>query len=191
MARLPDPTDHLDDEAQALVAHINSVRSHAEGTQKTSNVYGRMLNNVGVAEKVSALGEHLRFHGTLPDDVRELVILRTARRLGFRYEWSHHQRAAHLAGIDPTVLEALGADHTPGTEDFPSLRGDQVAAIAAVDAVVSRRSIPEGVQDRIVGAHGTAGAVEVVALCGLYTLMGYMTTAFDIDLEPGFPAPPF
>ena len=28
------------------------------------------------------------------------------------------------------------------------------------------------------------------ALCGLYALMGYMTTAFAIDLEPGLPGLP-
>ena len=33
--------------------------------------------------------------------------------------------------------------------------------------------------------------VEVVALCGLYSIMGYMTTAFDIRIEEGLPKPPF
>jgi hypothetical protein len=32
--------------------------------------------------------------------------------------------------------------------------------------------------------------IELVALCGLYALMGYMTTAFAIDVEPGLPGSP-
>ena len=39
-----------------------------------------MFNNPGVATKVGALGEQLRFHGVLPDDVRELAVLRFAAR---------------------------------------------------------------------------------------------------------------
>jgi 4-carboxymuconolactone decarboxylase len=47
------------------------------------------------------------------------------------------------------------------------------------------------VQQRFVEAHGDAGIVELVALCGLYTIMGNMVTAFDIEVEDGLPTPPF
>ena len=65
------------------------------------------------------------------------------------------------------------------------------AVLEAVDAVVAMRSIPADVQQRIVDAHGVAGVVEVVALCGLYAIMGYMVSAFDIPIEEGLPAAPF
>ncbi len=57
--------------------------------------------------------------------------------------------------------------------------------------MVAKRSIPPEVQRRFVDAHGNAGMVELVVLCGLYALMGYMTTAFDIEIEKGLPVPPF
>lgn len=63
--------------------------------------------------------------------------------------------------------------------------------LEAVDAVVAKRSIPADVQARVVKAHGNAGAVEIVGLCGLYTIMGDMVRAFDIPLEPGLPKAPF
>ena len=46
-------------------------------------------------------------------------------------------------------------------------------------------------QQRFVKVHGNAGIVELVALCGLYAIMGNMATAFDIELEEGLPNPPF
>jgi alkylhydroperoxidase family enzyme len=145
-----------------------------------------MFNNPGVATKVGALGEQLRFHGVLPDEVRELVILRYSARQGFGYEWSHHQRPAQLAGISQAVIDGLTAGHVPAT-----LPDGSRAVLEAVDAVVATRSIPADVQRRIVDAHGTAGVVEVVALCGLYAIMGYMVSAFDIALEQGLPEAPF
>ena len=72
-----------------------------------------------------------------------------------------------------------------------SLGAPRRAVLAAVDAVVDHGSIPASVQEQVVEAYGTAGVVEVVALCGLYALMGYMVTAFDIPLEQGFPPAPF
>jgi len=186
MATLPDPTDTLKGADRKLFDHMASVRSHAEGRPQLGEVYVRMFHNAKVATKVGALGEHLRFHGVLPDAARELVVLRFAARQGFGYEWSHHQRPAKLAGITQDVIDALTAGKLPDT-----LPNSSRAVLEAVDAVVAKRSIPADVQERIVEAYGTAGVVEVVAVCGLYGIMGYMVTAFDIGIEDGLPQPPF
>jgi 4-carboxymuconolactone decarboxylase len=186
MASLPDPTDTLKGPDRDLFDRMASVRSHADGRAQLGEVYVRMFNNPEVATKVGALGEHLRFHGALPDAVRELAILRYSTRQGFGYEWSHHQRPAKLAGISQDVIDALTAGQMPD-----ALPDSSKAVLEAVDAVVAKRSIPADVQKRIVDAHGTAGAVEVVVVCGLYGIMGYMVTAFDIGIEDGLPKPPF
>jgi len=186
MATLPDPTATLSGEDRAIYDRMAKARAHAEGRAQLGDVYVRMFNNAGVAEKVGALGEHLRFHGVLPDAVREAIILRFSMRQGFGYEWSHHQRAAKLAGLDQETIDALTRGDLPA-----SLPDATRAALQAVDAVVAKQSIPDDVQQRIEAAHGTAGVVEVVALCGLYGIMGYMVTAFDIETEPGLPPAPF
>ncbi|QUR66084.1 carboxymuconolactone decarboxylase family protein [Mycobacterium spongiae] len=185
MAALPDPTDQLTGDDRAIFDRMASVRAHAEGRPQLGEVYVRMFNNPAVAGKVGALGEHLRFHGTLPDDVRELVILRYATRLGSGYEWSHHQRPAALAGISADTIAELTAGEIPA-----ALPDASRAVLAAVDAVTANRSIPQETQDRIVAAHGLAGVVELVVLCGLYATMSYMVFAFDIPIEDGLPTPP-
>lgn len=185
MSKLPDPSETLDAADRAIFDHVAVARAHADGRVRQAEVYLRMFNNPGVAAKVSAFGEHLRFHGTLPDAVRELVILRYSVRQGAEYEWSHHQRPAKLAGIGQEVIDQLTAGEIPA-----SLPDASRAAVQAVDAVVAMRPIPEDVQQRIVAAHGTAGVVEIVALCGLYALMSYMVVAFDIEVEEGLPRLP-
>lgn len=185
MASLPDPTETLSMAERAVFDHVVAARAHSDGHARQSEVYLRMFNNPGVAAKVSALGEHLRFHGTLPNAVRELAIIRYAVRLGAGYEWSHHQRPAMLAGVSRDVIDAVTAGAVPDV-----LPDASRAVIEAVDAVFAKRSIPEDVQQRIIAAHGTAGVVEVVALCGLYALISYMVFAFDIELEADMPKPP-
>jgi 4-carboxymuconolactone decarboxylase len=186
MAALPDPTAALKGTDRDLLDHMASARAHAEGRAQLGDVYMCMFNNPEVAEKVGALGEHLRFRGVLPDAVRELVILRYAARKQYGYEWSHHQRPARLAGLDQDTIDALTAGCIPD-----ALPDASRAALEAVDAVVTKRSIPAEVQQRFVEAHGNAGIVELVALCGLYAIMGNMVTAFDIEIEEGLPKPPF
>ena len=122
----------------------------------------------------------------LPDAVRELVIVRYSARRRLGYEWAHHQHPAHLAGLDDATLAAITAG-----EDPANLPDASRAVLEAVDAVVDRRPVPDAVQQRIVAVHGNDGMVEVVALCGLYALMGDVVTAFEIPIEAGLPTPPF
>ncbi len=186
MAALPDPTATLKGADREMFYHMASARAHADGRPQLGDVYVRMFNNPGVAAKVGALGEHLRFHGVLPDAVRELVILRFSARPGYGYEWSHHQRPAKLAGVSQDAIDAVTAGDVPDT-----LPDATQAALEAVDAVLAKRSIPADVQRRIVDVYGNAGVVELVVLCGLYAIMGDMVIAFDIEIEKGFPLPPF
>ncbi len=182
---LPDPTDGLGGEERAEYDRMAVVRSHAEGAARLGQVYALMFNDPSTAVRVGALGEHLRFGGVLPDDVRELCILRFAARKGYGYEWAHHLRPADLAGIDAATIDALAAGDVPD-----GLRPDRSAALRAVDAVVEDRRLDDGLYDELVAAFGTRGAVELVVLCGLYGVMGSMVTAFGIPVEDDLPTPP-
>ncbi|MEN3583990.1 carboxymuconolactone decarboxylase family protein [Streptomyces sp. ZYX-F-203] len=139
-----------------------------------------------VARAVGGLGELLRFGGVLPDDLRETAILRLSARRRSDYEWAHHVRPARQAGLSPAQIEALADAGVP-----PGLGPRRRRVVEAVDHVVEDREIPEDLQSALIEDIGVAGVVEVVALCGVYALMGYMTTAFAVAVEPGLPTPPW
>lgn len=185
MAKLPDPRPGADASVLAQIQRMATVRSHADGRPELGMVYVAMFNNPGVAGCVGALGEHLRFAGVLPDGVREPVILRYAARRGLEYEWAHHVRPAQLAGLSPEIIAGLARPTLP-----TGLDPVQRAAVEAVDHVVADEELPAALQRSLTDAVGVAGVVELVALCGLYALMGYMTTAFAIEPEPGLPGLP-
>jgi 4-carboxymuconolactone decarboxylase len=181
VAELPDPTAVLSPEDRAEFDRMGAVR----GEGHLGQVYVRMWNNPQIARLVGQLGEHLRYHGTLPGEVRELAILRFARSTNSVYEWAHHQAPARAAGLTADTIGAIAASHTPET-----LSNAQRAALRAVDAVLAGTSIPREAQDTLVDAFGTAGVVELVALVGLYRLISGVVTSFDIGVESGL-APTF
>ena len=78
MARLLDSTDALSAPDREALDRMAAARADADGRAALGDVYVRMFNNPAVARAVGALGKHLRFTGALPDDARELVILRYA-----------------------------------------------------------------------------------------------------------------
>ncbi|MFI6575691.1 carboxymuconolactone decarboxylase family protein [Nocardiopsis sp. NPDC050513] len=186
MARLPDPGQHATPEVRSEMERMAAVRSHADGRARLAEVYAAMFNNPDVARAVGELGERLRFRGVLPDELRETAILRFAARRGLDYEWAHHVRPATQAGLPAAYIDALADTGVPA-----GLTRVQHTVVLAVDHVADGAEIPDDVQSVLVEAVGVAGVVELVALCGLYALMGYMCTAFGIGIEPGLPSPPW
>lgn len=185
MAKLPDPTKTLDPQELEAYEQMAKARAGAEGRATLGDVYVHMFNDPAIATKVGALGDQLRFHGVLPDHVREAIILRYASKNQLGYEWSHHQRPAQMAGLTEEAIHDITNDIIPTTFDAVS-----AAALKAVNYVLDKKSIPSEIQVCIVNAYGEKGIVELVALCGLYSIIGYFCVAFDVEIEKGFPEPP-
>ena len=185
MAQLPDPTTTLNPQALAAYNQMAKARAGADGRAALGEVYVRMFNDPAIATKVGALGDQLRFHGVLPDHIREAIILRYASKNQLGYEWSHHQRPAQMAGLTEENIQDISNDIIPTTFDAVGK-----AALQAVNYVSDKQSIPSELQTCIVNTYGEQAIVELVALCGLYAIMGYFCMAFDIEIEKGFPEAP-
>lgn len=138
--------------------------------------FGLMLQAPSVGDALSRLGDALRFGSALDARTREIAILTVGAVTGSRYECWAHERVATAIGMPDDEVAAL-------------LRGDDWPAVSDVDRVVrdvARRmaeggSLPRSLTERLVGAMGAAGAVEVMTLVGYYVLLAQMMTAFGID----------
>lgn len=98
-----------------------------------------------------------------------------------------------LAGAraDRNPVLAISGEVPRSWEGMGGFQDASGAAIDDIDAVRPVTGLSISLSSRAVVPHHlrhVGGVVEVVALCGLYSLMGYMTTAFDIPIEPGLPA---
>ena len=181
MARLPDPTESLTPEAQAVYDQLVSRRGRIDG------MYRSLLHHPELTRRVSDLGSFLRFgNGALPAALRELTILWVARRLGAAYEWVKHLEPARQGGVGVEVIEAIRT----GKEAATNLDATQVAALAVARCVLERRSIPPEVQDVLTARIGLPGVIELVVLVGFYQMIAGVIFAFDVPL-PGNAVPPF
>jgi 4-carboxymuconolactone decarboxylase len=179
VARLPDPTQLPDFEGRKIYERLVAERGRIDG------MYRALLNHPELLKHVSELGSYLRFgSGVVPDDLREMVILWVARRLGASYQWVKHVQDARKAGIPEKVIEALRKGVEP-----PELAPLQRAALAAARCVLDRQSIPQDVHDLIVGKLGLKGIIELVVLCSFYEMIAGVIFAFDVPLPDGVADP--
>ncbi len=122
--------------------------------------------------------------GPLPIRERELVIFRTAARIGADYEWGMHAALfAQRCGIDDDQLDALaklGADE--GGWGVPD-----AALVATVDALIDDRRLSNTQYKRLAAHFTTEQQLEIVQLVGFYQGVALIVGAFDIRPEPGTP----
>ncbi|WP_165912971.1 carboxymuconolactone decarboxylase family protein [Tamaricihabitans halophyticus] len=120
---------------------------------------------------VQEVGEQLRFSGTLPARLRELVILTVGA--DSVYEWYAHSRVARTVGVTEAELEALAAGGTPETCDSREAVAIEVAKAlpGEVDAACYRRARAE---------FSEAELVELSVLAGYYRLLAGILATFAV-----------
>ncbi|SMY08040.1 carboxymuconolactone decarboxylase family protein [Flavimaricola marinus] len=178
--RHPGPDlDHLT-EAQARVH--DAIKNGPRG-----NVIGPLrvwLTNPEMAEKAQALGQYARYDSSLPPILSELVILVTGRYWSSGFEWAQHAPIALEAGLDPAIVAAIGQGRRPEFTDETQRLVFDFAAELHRDKVVS-----DATYGQVVEAMGVDAAVDIVAICGYYTLISMTINAFDIPVGDGASLP--
>ena len=138
------------------------------------------LNSPEMARHATRLGEVLRFNTMFPPKLSEIAILVTARHWTAHYEWYAHKRLALKGGMDPDIIEAIRDRRTPVFDDP---KGQMIYDVA--------RSLHEGhglsraLYDAAVKLLGERGVVEIIGLCGYYTMVSMTLKTFEFELPTG------
>ncbi len=139
-----------------------------------------LLHAPELADLVQGVGGHLRFDGALRGDLRELAILVTARHIRAQYEWFAHAPIGEKDGLDPAIVEAIRT----GAE--PVIADEQTALVYRfAKKLHEEHCLDDATYAAAVDEFGHAGVVELVVLCGYYTLIGFTLNAFEILPPPG------
>jgi 4-carboxymuconolactone decarboxylase len=124
------------------------------------------------------LGEFLRYQTSLARRSSELVILITSREKQCPTIWVIHEPLAREAGVPYEIIEALQSDRRPPFNDPTE------AALYELCTQLHRTHTAEGAAvQKLVSAIGSKAAVEVIGLCGYYTMVAMTLNAFAIDSD--------
>jgi 4-carboxymuconolactone decarboxylase len=138
------------------------------------------LNSPEMARHATRLGEVMRYNTSFPAKLSEIAILVTARHWTSHYEWWAHKRLALQGGMDLKVIEDIRDRRTPVFDDPMAQMIYDVA-----------RSLQEGhgvskpLYDEAVKLLGERGIVEIIGLCGYYTLVSMTLNTFEFELPEG------
>ncbi len=171
--RLPLPRRDAMNDAQRAAADaiINGPRKAIFGP------FVPLLQTPALMERIGKTGEALRFDGTLPDSVRELVICVVARETGNQFEWQTHAPLAVKAGIPAEAIEALAAGRRP-----QGLPASEACAVDFASELMRRNGVSDASYAEALARFGPAGIVELTTLIGYFVMVCWI---MNVARTPG------
>ena len=178
MARLPNVNrDELKPEDQQYFAEIVGSRGSVRGP------YGILLHSPQLAARVAHTGTFVRFEFDVPEALKELVIITTAREVTSQYEFSAHARLAREAGVSEETIQAVAKGTAP-----QGLSGDEEILVRYTKELVGNHKISDATFNAVKDRFGVQDTVNFTGLIGHYLLVGQILLAFDVELAPGMTA---
>ena len=125
-----------------------------------------LLVSPDLMNRVSSLGEYLRFRSALPPRLSELAILVTAASWHQVFEWEVHAPIALAAGLSQEKIDAVWAHVRP-----PQLAADEQIVYDLCMALHNDRKVAPALRARSHQVIGEQATMDAVAICGYYALL--------------------
>jgi 4-carboxymuconolactone decarboxylase len=183
VTRLPElRRDELDPAGQAVWDQIVGTRGGQLTTQDGGLIgpFNAFVHAPGTGEHLAALGAALRFASSIERRLTELAIITVASHWRAEFEWWAHARMAREHGVPAAAVAAIGRGEEPALA-----AADERIVYSAAREIVASGQVSQPTYDAAQALLGDAGMVELVALCGYYTLVSYLLNAFDVPIPPG------
>jgi 4-carboxymuconolactone decarboxylase len=138
------------------------------------------LNSPEMARHATRLGGFLRFDTLFGSKLSEIAILVTARHWTSHYEWYAHKRLALAAGLPLDIIDAIRDRRTP---KFDDPKAQMIYDVAK--SLHEGHGLSKTLYDDAVRVLSERGIVEIIGLCGYYTMVSMTLNTFEFELPAG------
>ena len=142
------------------------------------NVFSTLAHRPELLRRVNALGGYFFVSSVIEARDRELVILRTAARIGSTYEIVQHRRLALSAGVRPEEIDAVLAFSTT----HPWSAGDR-ALLAFTDELLTADSVSDAAWEALSPRYDAVARAELCILIGFYRMLGGFLNGVRVALD--------
>lgn len=165
------PRDKMTQEQAALYDRIaSSPRAGVRGP------YNALLRNPELCGLSEQLGGYVRFRNSLPNALKEMAILVTARHWTAQYEWYAHRKIAEQEGLGKDLCDALARGERPG-----AMEADQSIIFDFVTQMLKQHQVDDATFARMKERFGERGVLDLIYLVGHYCTVAFI---LNIDRHP-------
>ncbi|SVD09212.1 uncharacterized protein METZ01_LOCUS362066 [marine metagenome] len=172
MARLPAITrDQLSADEHEYFDSIVGTRGSIRGP------YGVLLHSPKLAARVADTGAFVRYEFTIPESLKETVIIATAREMRSQYEFSAHAKLARVAGVSDNTIKAIANGTAP-----TGLSGDEALLVGYVKEMLQEHKVSDATYKSLVDRFGEQDTLHLAVLVGHYMLVAQVLATMDVEL---------
>jgi len=139
-----------------------------------------LLRSPEFMSRLQKVGEYLRYNTKLGPNISEFVILIAARQWTQQFEWDAHDALALKAGVKPEIIAAVAEGRRP-----VGMSADEEIAHDFCTELHHNRCVSDASYARVVSRFGEQGVIDMVGLCGYYTLLGMVMNVARTPLPGG------
>ena len=161
-----------------LVAGRGSQLVTDEGT--LAGPFNAWVHAPEAGSRLAELGGHLRFHTSMERRLSEVVIITVGARWKAEFEWWAHSQMAVQQGVPEAAVDAIGRGEVPTFE-----ADDEGVVYRVAQQLADGGRVDDATYASAQTLLGDAGMVELVSLCGYYTLISFLLNAFEVPLPAG------
>lgn len=118
------------------------------------------------------MGDRVRFHMSVPDKLKELAIILTARYWGAQFEWLAHRRAAVQAGLSEEKVKAIAEGRRP-----VGMSPDEEAVYNFITELFKTRHASDATFAAVKNVASERGVVDLIVSAGYYQLVSMLMNA--------------
>jgi alkylhydroperoxidase family enzyme len=175
-ALTPEQKLLYDDMRKGVASNFNAFKAVAENGA-LMGPWNPWLHEPIIGKAIWDLTLALTAQASLPDNVRQLVILVVGARYDAAYEIYAHIAVAEREGVRPERLASLTADVKP-----TDLTPEESVAFDVAYKLVRGGTLPEPLYQLAVQTFGQHGANEMFYLVGLYSLVSVTLNAYNVPV---------
>jgi len=178
MARLSAVTrDQLAAEDHEYFDSIVGTRGSIRGP------YGVLLHSPKLAARVADTGAFVRYEFGIPENLKETVIIATAKEMHSQYEFSAHAKLARTAGVSDETIKSIATGTAPG-----DLSGDEALLVGYVHELLRDHKVKDATYKALVDRFGEQDTLHLAVLVGHYLLVAQVLMTVDVELGEGMVA---
>ena len=167
--------EELDAEGQNIYDTIRRDRN----TDEVGLQFKALLNNPKAAGHLTSMGASLRFQSSVPDNLKELAIILTAREWNSDIEWTGHAVAAARAGVSDASIESIRTYKTD------SLTAEEAAVARFVHEMIRDKAVSDQTYGAVRSVLGDRGAVDLTLTVSYYSALALAQIALELEMGEG------
>ncbi len=142
-----------------------------------------LLNSPEAGGRFAAFGEYVRFHGDVPERLKELAIITAAREANNDYVWTAHERLARQQGVTDPIINAIRNRTAPD-----GLTGDDAKVVRFAKELLTTHEIADVTFHAMHQMLGNKGIMDLILLILYYHSLAHTLQAVKLEMPPGTPS---